>query len=263
MNYIYRFLVFSFVWMVCCFGFSSEAALNHQEAAFIERHLVSNDQKMILDSIFANLDKTILDLFSGKNVQVFKSDILKLLKESDFKLYTFHYRPLDHFDTDGRTARLVARHKKIPGYFLKIGFDTVEKRKNLSRVMYADLINEAIDTLNLTKISKVEKKIYHRIGCPEDLIDFNYIVVVPKISGHRIKAELVETGTKKRKNSKILFPDDAYKAEYLALKALVGYSDEYRGNFKITNDGKLYIIDTEADHTLLPKMIFETLNVID
>lgn len=261
-NNIDTFLSLSFIWMMCCFAIS-EAALNQREQAFIQHHRVPDDQKVILDSIFSHLDESLLGLFSGKNVQLLKTDILKLFKQAGFKIYTFHYRPLDHFDTDGRTARIVARHKKFPGYFLKIGFDTVEKRKNLSRVIYADMINNAIDMLGLKKFGTIEKKLYHRIGRSEDCIDFNYVVVVPRILGHRLKVEKFDEIETKKQKPKLLFPSSEYEIEYQALKAIVYYSDEYRGNFKIADDGKLYIIDTELDHTMLSKMIFETLNIID
>ena len=255
-----RFLILNFIVVMCCFAIG-KAALTQREEAFLQQHLVDLEQQTLLDMIFSNLDQKLIDLLEAKHINLSKIDMLKHLKRSGFIVYAFHYRSVDHPERDGRPARLVAEHKDFPGYFLKIGFDRINKRKNIGRVLYADLINEKIERLNLALIGKIEKKLYHRAGRPDDLVDFNYVVVVQKIIGQSLKAENITREEKRKRKPKLFFPSPAHEREYEELKAAVGYSDEYRGNFVVAGADKLYLIDTEPNRFILPQLFQDVLGV--
>ena len=248
--------------LMFCF-FQCRALLTHQQASFIANHLVCEDQRQILDEIFSHLSPSLMKLLAGESITLTKEEVVSLFEKSGFKVYTVHHRSLNQPDSDGRPARVVLRHKsQFSDYFLKIGFDTVKKFKNLSRIPYSDFINRTIEALKLTRIGTLEKKIYHRIGRPDDLVDFNYLVISPRIRGKGLAVEKISTLDKKnKKKRKKIFPDAEIECEYELLKKAVEYSDDYYRNFKIADDGLFYIIDTEAGRKVLPQLIMETFGI--
>jgi hypothetical protein len=227
----------------------SYADLNKKEAQFIQKNSVNSKIKNILNTIFSSFDIKLNHLLDGTLQEYPKSIIKELFEKAECKVLSINY-------TQNRPAKIVLTHPLLPQYIIKIGCNKRQPRVNLTRVMVANKINELIDwpTLNIERIKKIQKKIYHRPNRPNTLTDFNYIVIAEKINGKPYD----QTPVQKYKLTKKL-NDDAYlivnlitppQAPYLEFSLLPE-------NIFVTNELKVAFIDTEIEREYFKDKILD------
>jgi len=146
--------------------------LNTQEINFLKKHPISHEEQVILDGIFNNLNQKTTALLSGKFDFFSTKDISNLLTHDGFRVL------------QAEKSFVLFEHKKLPNYTLKIGLNNNNSQVILSEVLLCDKINRIIgnNQNNINLIQKIFRKFYHRTNQPLDLIDKNYIVLIPKIT---------------------------------------------------------------------------------
>ena len=246
--------------------------LMRKEAAFVELHKVSNEEQTIINEIFSNLDQKLLDLFDGKEAVINSQEYTKLFEQAGFTVFNLRLHKNYQFrKIDGYPKRVILKHEKLPGYFIKIGFDLESPQKNISRVMCTEIINSLINdpSLNITTIKKLHKKLCLRPGCSSnDLIDTNYLVLSPEQKG-KTGEFIVSIEKKDGVNTRLLFfdtkkqfEDCSLLKEFLSLcdsnnKKMPFFSIDAEKNIFFTKDGKIAFIDTEIRHDYIIENFFE------
>ncbi len=167
---------------------TSLTSLNFKEKALINNHPVSKNEKAALDKIFLSLNYATKSLFEGEETSLSRREIEKLLQKKSFSIVEFRKE-------NNVITKLYLTHSNIPGYIIKAGCDKKNPRNNIVQVVIADKINTIVSDhgryLKIKRIEKIEKKLYHRIGQPKELLDCNYLILCPKIEPISHKDNLV------------------------------------------------------------------------
>jgi hypothetical protein len=176
---LFSCFIFSFFLGVVSSNLFSNVLLNDKEVWFIEKHKVPFYQEVILNNIFENLSKEILDIFDDKKLCVLDDTIIKSFENAGFKIYNLKK------NINLIINHLVLEHRDFPFYLIKIGFDKKNPRTNLVRIIKSDWINLLCNNKNLdiTKVHQLEKRLYHRPKTSIALNDFNYVVISPFVEG--------------------------------------------------------------------------------
>jgi SAM-dependent methyltransferase len=157
---------------------SAGQALSQSEQEFVKKNYVSDKEAIALKKLFGSIDddfKTILNGDVPRDMSC--NNMTRLIKKHGFTIYSVR------FSCDQRVTKLVLRHPSLSSHMMKIGCDKGFPNKNISRVLVASRINNIVDSYKITCVEKLNKKLYCRPGCQDDLCDFNYVVICPIIQG--------------------------------------------------------------------------------
>lgn len=220
-------------------------SLTPEEKKFIADHCPPNSVIKNLDAIFSHLPQELVSLLAGQTQEKTNAELVKLFKKNGFTVHGLWFSK-KNINTSNRKRRAILTHKNIPNYFLKIGFDPTRPFLVLARVVVADLVNEIITKYALYQFGLVEKKVYHRPKMPPDFNDFNYIVLSPLISGHKLTEQEYTDFFKIFINSQEFFTlKSIFNKKLDPLNNPLIILDFHKLNFIANNDKKFFLIDTE------------------
>ncbi len=225
----------------------AKATLNHESRVFINNHKSASSLIEQLDPIFCSLNPKLRDFLDGKDVRLKKTTLLKLFHGAGFIVYKIH-SPF----WGAKVARVVLAHRCLPEFFLKIGYDPILPLATISRIIIADFLNNLVQMsfLHEMQLGVIKKKLYHKPGYPEDLNDFNYIVISPRIHGVPLAKEKTREGLSYTNRScEFFFKKFIRRPGFKFIKSIMGGSwDHYPYNLILGTDRKLYYVDTDPVH---------------
>jgi len=153
--------------------------LNFKEKDFVKKYYVENKIEKTLDRLSSSLDMRIQAILDGQPSILTNNQIDELFQRKNFSVLSLK-RNIKH-----EVAHLVLTHPKLPNHIIKVGCDSLKPRYNISRLILAEHIQNLIDnpSLEINNVEKPNKKLYHRKGRPNQLTDFNYLVLSKKVNG--------------------------------------------------------------------------------
>ncbi len=205
------------------------AAINKKERAFLENHRLAPDAAARLEKIFAALPQKLENFLSGDVGINDERELKDLLINSGFVPLRLKLG-----------ESLIVTHDYMPNYVFKMGLNKQYPQKTISRVAVADFINRMIDHehFGLTTIDRIEKKLWQRPGRSDELLDTNYVVLAPLISGMP-EASVMSLLSQKKIN------DYATVFYYVYRKSFTLFDNPQQElhQFFIKPDGKIGLVD--------------------